>query len=187
MLCSELQFNEALSSGEPKPIISNDARRPEGNIGNYWLRVTTWYIHCKIANFGARQATLSDIACQATLAFVTETKLLVYNVHCMAFALYSRSTLNGVLASSPYPKNSASVCKQACAAPNCIFIALYLHCIAFAQLWGDLQGKKLTEASLSTPFRTAYYCLLEKTRARQYIFHGYPSEAMTKHVIDPLW
>ena len=108
-------------------------------------------------------------------------------VHCAAFALYSRSTLNGVLASSPYPKNSASVCKQACAAPNCIFIALYLHCIAFAQLWGDLQGKKLTEASLSTPFRTAYYCLLEKTRARQYIFHGYPSEAMTKHVIDPLW
>ena len=63
--------NGALSSGEPKPLISN--------IGNYWLRVTTWYIHCKITNFVARQATLSNIACQATLAFVTETKLLVYN------------------------------------------------------------------------------------------------------------
>ena len=66
--------NGALSSGEPKPLISN--------IGNYWLRVTTWYIHCKIANFVAWQATLSDIACQATLAFVSETKLLVYNVQC---------------------------------------------------------------------------------------------------------
>ena len=108
---------------------------------------------------------------------------LHYNVHCMAFALYSRSTLNSVLASSPYPKNSASVCKQACAAPNCIFIALYLHCIAFAQLWGDLQGKKLTEASLSTPFRTAYYYLLEKTRARQYFFPSERHKAMTKHVI----
>ena len=30
-----LGYNEALSSGEPKPIIFN-----VGNIGNYWLRVT---------------------------------------------------------------------------------------------------------------------------------------------------
>ena len=35
----------------------------------------------KIANVGARQATLSDIACQPTLALVAETKLLVYNVN----------------------------------------------------------------------------------------------------------
>ena len=35
--------------------------------------------HCKIANFVAQQATMNDIACQATLAFVVETKLLVYN------------------------------------------------------------------------------------------------------------
>ena len=33
--------------------------------------------HCKIANFVAQQATLSNIACQATLAFVAETKLLI--------------------------------------------------------------------------------------------------------------
>ena len=69
-------FTEALSSGEPKPIISNVAR----NIGNYWLRVTTWYIHC---NFVARQATLSVIACQPTLALVAETKLRVYNECCI--------------------------------------------------------------------------------------------------------
>ena len=60
---------------------------PEGNIGNYWRRVTTWYIHCKIANFVARQATLSAIACQATLAFVAETKLLVYNEYCFQVML----------------------------------------------------------------------------------------------------
>ena len=36
----------------------------------------------KIANVGARQATLSDIACQPTWALVAETKLLVYNDNC---------------------------------------------------------------------------------------------------------
>ena len=57
----------------------NDGCNEALSSANYWLRVTTWYIHCKIANFGARQATLNDIACQATSAFVAETKLLVYN------------------------------------------------------------------------------------------------------------
>ena len=45
----------------------------------YDNNVTMRLYHRKIANFGARQATLSDIACQAALAFVAETKLLVYN------------------------------------------------------------------------------------------------------------
>ena len=54
-----------------------EANNFQCNIGNYWLRLTTWYIHCKIANFVAQQATLSNIACQATLAFVAETKLLI--------------------------------------------------------------------------------------------------------------
>ena len=48
--------------------------RGDGNTEKYCPRPE--YIHCKIANFGARQATLSDIARQA---FVAETKLLVYN------------------------------------------------------------------------------------------------------------
>ena len=52
--------------------------RGDGNTEKYCPRPE--YIHCKIANFGARQATLSDIARQATLALVAETKLLVYNV-----------------------------------------------------------------------------------------------------------
>ena len=50
------------------------------NIGKYWLKITTWKIHCKIANFVAQQAALNDSAYQATLAFVADTKLLVYNV-----------------------------------------------------------------------------------------------------------
>ena len=46
-----------------------------------------------MANFVARQATLKDIACQATLAFVVETKLLVYNInlHLSASVTKSRS------------------------------------------------------------------------------------------------
>ena len=77
--------NEGLSSGEQKPIISNVA---QGLRGQHWklLALAHHLIHslydCKIANFVARQATLSNIACQATLAFIAETKLLVYNEFC---------------------------------------------------------------------------------------------------------
>ena len=39
-------------------------------------------IHCKMANFVAQQATMNNIAYQATLAFVIGAKLLVYNGFC---------------------------------------------------------------------------------------------------------
>ena len=41
----------------------------EANIGKYWLRVKTWKIHCKIANFVALQATLKDITSPGNIGF----------------------------------------------------------------------------------------------------------------------
>ena len=58
-----------------------------------------------MANFVAWQVILSDIACQAISAFVAETKLLVYNVHCTVCNMLSTLAVHSAL----YPVSSFSV------------------------------------------------------------------------------